>query len=161
MGHGVSQDSELIRVTLLDYFSLDVLIDKLVYPRVPLQHTRRWVSGVSFADLNNARHQGKCLDGRDAARREVWKYVGPQTIVVGHSAQSDLEALRMAHRTVVDTMVIEMQRIGAPKQQPGLKRLAALKLGRVIQNSKDGHDSKEDAMATRDLAHWTVLNGKT
>lgn len=53
---------------------------------------------------------------------------------------------------------------GGRKSQKGcgprsLKTLALEKLGRVIQDAGNkGHDSLEDAIATRDLAWWAVLN---
>jgi RNA exonuclease 1 len=39
-----------------------------------------------------------------------------------------------------------------------LKTLTLKRVGRVIQPKKTGHDSVEDAIATRDVAHWNVLN---
>lgn len=133
----------------------------------------------------------------------VWRYVGPHTVVVGHSANSDLTALRWIHPVVVDTYLIELSKKKAQqveadakakaeedskepsqtqsqdvvdakdtkqdvvkakkKRGPGtlsLKALTLEKLGRHIQlvNQQQGHDSLEDAIATRDLARWNVLN---
>jgi len=40
-----------------------------------------------------------------------------------------------------------------------LKTLARVRCGRDIQTSgKKGHDSVEDALAARDIAHWNVSN---
>ena len=38
-----------------------------------------------------------------------------------------------------------------------LKVLASERLNRAIQNKKIGHDSLEDAIASRDLIHWHVV----
>ncbi|KAK4243848.1 hypothetical protein C7999DRAFT_35804 [Corynascus novoguineensis] len=38
MGTAFDEDSELIRLTLIDYFSGEILIDSLVYPDVPMKH---------------------------------------------------------------------------------------------------------------------------
>ncbi|PGH01444.1 hypothetical protein GX51_05251 [Blastomyces parvus] len=107
MGQAASGDSELIRLTLIDYFSSAVLIDSLVYPTVQMEHYRTRFSGVTSGDMESARKQGTCILGRDSARFAMWKYVGPQTVVVGHSAHNDLESLRWIHPTVVDTHIIE------------------------------------------------------
>jgi hypothetical protein len=41
--------------------------------------------------------------------------------------------------------------------QFSLKTLAKVYLGRSIQQGKRGHDSVEDAIATRDIASWNVV----
>jgi RNA exonuclease 1 len=132
--------------------------------------------------------------GKDRARKAVWQFVGPNTVVVGHSAHNDLTALRWIHPVVVDTFLIESTKAKNAKaeekketdspttvsinvakkanehQQPrhrrakgsgplSLKTLAKVRLGREIQTGgRKGHDSLEDAIAARDLAHWNVVN---
>ncbi|PGH16602.1 hypothetical protein AJ79_01708 [Helicocarpus griseus UAMH5409] len=241
MGQAASGDSELIRLTLIDYFSSEILIDSLVYPRVPMEHYRTRFSGVTRRDMEAARIAGTCFLGRDDARKALWKYVGPNTVVVGHSASNDLDSLRWIHPTVIDTYIVEsaiqkeiekqikkeeekekraqakaerngliaskglfsdINRDGqnneqskpevgteaskglsnpdTPASNPGtkdkqleellkkwntasgglsLKMLARERLGREIQTAGNkGHDSLEDALATRDLVHWHVVN---
>jgi RNA exonuclease 1 len=107
MGTAASGDSELIRVTLIDYFSAEVLVNNIVQPDVPMQHLNTRFSGVSWADVRQAKKQGNCLRGTAGARKALWKYVGPDTIVVGHGASNDLRALRWIHELVVDSFVTE------------------------------------------------------
>jgi RNA exonuclease 1 len=107
MGTAKSGDSELIRVTLLDYFSGQVLVDNLVQPDVPMLHFNTRYSGVRPIDMDIARRAGTCFYGRDSARNAILKFVGPSTLVVGHSAQHDLTALRWIHPNVVDTYILE------------------------------------------------------
>lgn len=220
---GVSSDfeSELIRLSLIDYFSGQVLIDRLVRPNVPMQHMNTRYSGVTRQDIQNAIRNRTCiLGGLEEARKEVWKFVGPQTVVVGHSVANDLSALRWIHERCVDSFVVEegvRKKIKAKEEEeekekekvrekqkeerlleislhcgPGmaeetrrmmeeqeeikgkvkvkkmrgkrgedgmsLKALTKKKLGRVIQDGgKKGHDSVEDAVATRDLIHFHIL----
>ncbi|KAK3492048.1 ribonuclease H-like domain-containing protein [Neurospora hispaniola] len=107
---GVSSDfeSELIRLSLIDYFSGQILIDRLVRPKVPMQHMNTRYSGVTRQDLQNAIRNRTCiLGGLEEARKEVWKFVGPQTVVVGHSVRNDLSALRWIHKRCVDSLVVE------------------------------------------------------
>ncbi|KAH7316772.1 hypothetical protein B0I35DRAFT_479590 [Stachybotrys elegans] len=107
MGTADSGESELIRLSLIDYFSGQVLIDSLVYPNCKMAHyNTRW-SGVTRRDMEDARRAGRCIFGRDRAREAVWRYVGPQTVVVGHAANGDLAALRWLHPRVADTYHIE------------------------------------------------------
>ena len=107
MGTAKSGDSELIRVTLLDYFSGQVLVDNLVDPDVPMRHFNTRYSGVRPVDMDIARRAGTCLHGRDSARNAVLQFVGPSTLVVGHSTQHDLTALRWIHPKVIDTYILE------------------------------------------------------
>ena len=207
MGTAKSGDSELIRVTLVDYFSSAILIDSLVYPNVEMLHYNTRYSGVTRKDMEIARSTNRCIRGRDNARIAIWRFVGPKTVVIGHSANNDLAVLRWIHPVVVDTfLILSAHRNAArekaaiekaaiekaanekdksqpaapsegnlkpgstkngakPKKQKGsgelsLKTLAKEKLGREIQTAGNhGHDSLEDAIATRDLAHWIITNG--
>ncbi|KAH6847523.1 hypothetical protein B0I37DRAFT_146683 [Chaetomium sp. MPI-CAGE-AT-0009] len=110
MGTAFDGDSELIRLTLVDYFTGQALIDSLVYPDVPMKHfNTRW-SGITRADMERSRRERKCIFGRDAARMAIFRYVGPSTIVIGHGAQSDLLSLRWIHLRVVDSFLVESAR---------------------------------------------------
>jgi RNA exonuclease 1 len=190
MGTAFNNDMELIRLTVIDYFSGETLIDSLVFPDVKIKDfSTRW-SGVTRAKMWRSFRENKCIMGRDAARRAVFQYVGPSTIVVGHEAHCDLSSLRWIHPRVVDLHIVESARRRAaelkaeqenkeqeanesregdkPKEGvPGdtnkrgqrnpdgmsLKALAMKYLGRAIQVGRKGHDSLEDALATRDLIH--------
>ena len=190
MGINMDGESELIRITLIDYFTSEVLIDSLVYPDTELLHYNTQYSGITLSDITNAMSEGNCLYGRDEARKALWEFVGPQTIIVGHALYNDFNALRWVHGWVVDTLLIETRKEEKKKQtqksvgngsgtmvdrrgkwsgveeweaksEKGAKRLKTLamaKLGRVIQDGDDGHDSVEDALATRDLAHWAIIH---
>jgi RNA exonuclease 1 len=107
MGVSKGGDSELIRVTMVDYFTNEVLIDNLVFPNVGMQHLNTRFSGVSWDELRQARRDGTALEGRKKATLAVWKFVGPDTVVVGHSVHNDLKSLRWIHTNVVDTYFIE------------------------------------------------------
>lgn len=203
MGTSEIGESELIRVSVVDYFSGAVLLDSLVFPDVKMAHYNTRFSGVSRQAMNEARARRTCLFGRKEARRAVWRVVGPETIVVGHAANSDLTSLRWIHHTIADTLFIEQSIADAEKllaeaeaQQKAeeaaavaaaaiegeedenkeaveetvkveqyiprglsLKALAHERLNRTIQIRGQGHDSVEDALATRDLMHWHVVNG--
>jgi RNA exonuclease 1 len=107
MGTSKDHEPEVIRLTLIDYFTSEVLIDSLVWPDVPMLHYNTRYSGVSRPQLNEARRTGKCIMGLDRAREMVWKYVDNNTYVIGHSLSSDLTCMRWLHHNVVDSYVLE------------------------------------------------------
>ncbi|OPB36915.1 hypothetical protein A0O28_0059950 [Trichoderma guizhouense] len=107
MGTASTGESELIRVSAVDYFSGHVLLDKLVYPDVKMIHFNTRFSGVTRQDMENARRTRSCLMGRSAARKALWEFIGPNTIVIGHGANSDLTSLRWIHPVIIDTYLVE------------------------------------------------------
>lgn len=107
MGVAESGEPELIRVSVADYFSGATLLDSLVWPDVKMDHYNARFSGVTRRDMLEARRRRACLLGRGGAREAVWKHVGPDTVVVGHGANSDLGSLRLIHHRVVDTLLVE------------------------------------------------------
>lgn len=107
MGTNDYGESELIRVSVVDYFSGAVLLDKLVFPDIRIRHWNTRFSGVSARDMHEARRARTCLFGRANARRAIWQFVSPETVVIGHAVHGDLASLRWIHGRVVDTFVIE------------------------------------------------------
>lgn len=158
MGISFTGESELIRVSVVDYFSGERLIDGLVYPRVGMQHFNTRYSGVTRGMMETARRRGEVMAGRDDARQAVWRFVGRDTVVVVHGGKADLMALRWIHGRVIDTFLVEGRRINRQGgEKRSLKYLTEVMLGRRIQGGC--HDSVEDAMAARELVHWYVENG--
>ncbi|KAK7968694.1 hypothetical protein PG988_007767 [Apiospora saccharicola] len=106
------------------------------------------------------------------ARALLFEYVDSETILVGHSAENDLQMLRLAHGRVVDTSmqtaagVFGADRVAFPRVW-GLKLLLQRLTGKVIQtggrvarpgHAAVGHDCVEDTLATRELALWCILH---
>lgn len=203
MGTASSGESELIRLSVVDFFTGAVLIDSLVYPSVRMAHYNTRFSGVTKHNMEDCRRRRKCIFGRDSARQALYKFVGPNTVVIGHAGHQDLTSLRWTHHRIVDTLIIETRKrhletgmalrkeweesenteIGesanpsstvedkdntaATNSQEGglsLKALTLKRLNRIIQIKGRGHNSLEDALATRDLLHWhidAILNSAT
>lgn len=57
-----------------------------------------------------------------------------KTILVGHSLESDLKALKLIHNVVVDTSVLYPHKMGPPKKR-ALKTLCIENLKRIIQEN--------------------------
>lgn len=57
-----------------------------------------------------------------------------KTILIGHSLESDLKAMRLIHSSVIDTSVLFPHKMGPPKKR-ALRGLASDYLKKIIQNS--------------------------
>ena len=84
----------------------------------------------------------------------------PQTIIIGHSLNSDMTALKLTHPFIVDTSILYQHPRGPPMKS-SLKWLAQKYLGREIQKGHGtlGHDSVEDARACLDLVKMKCERG--
>lgn len=153
MGINYRGEQELIRVSMLDYYSGEILIDSLVYPTVDMLHLNTRWSGVTWPMLKHAKRTGQCVFGRTEALERIFDFVGPTTTLILHGGRGDMSALRWVHRRIIDIQYLEKRRCGGVGSPCSLKELAKRHLGRTIQNGF-GHDSVEDAIATRDLCHF-------
>jgi RNA exonuclease 1 len=108
MGTAESGDTELIRVTLIDYFTGEILVNNIVEPDVPLRHLNTKYSGVTWGHMREAQRKRTSLKATPGARNAIWRYVGAQTIVVGHGVSNDLRSMKWIHEHVVDSLVIEL-----------------------------------------------------
>jgi len=80
------------------------------------------------------------------ARNEILKLVNDNDVLIGHSLENDLHALKLIHTTVVDTAVL----FANNQRKRPLRDLSHSYLQRNIQLGS--HDSSEDALASLDLA---------
>jgi len=91
-------------------------------------------------------------------QRRIIELVPAEALLVGHSLESDLQALRLVHERVLDTALLFPHQKGPPFK-PSLRFLAERFLGRDIQQGPAGHCSAEDARAALDLALLKIRNG--
>ena len=92
-------------------------------------------------------------------QEDFLKLVYKETILVGHSLENDLLALKISHGLVIDTAVLYKHPRGA-SYKTALRVLARKFLSQEIQQSGNGHDSIEDAKATMELALLKIRYGK-
>jgi RNA exonuclease 1 len=84
----------------------------------------------------------------------------PTPILLGHSLESDLKALKLCHPFCIDTAIVYHHPRGRPLK-PGLAWLTKKWCGREIQTrGEGGHDPEEDARACLDLLKKKIENGK-
>ncbi|KAH1174587.1 RNA exonuclease 1 homolog isoform X1 [Mauremys mutica] len=142
------QGLELTRVTVISS-DLKVVYDTFVKPDNKVVDYNTRFSGVTEEDLENA-----SITLRDV-QAVLLNMFSADTILIGHSLESDLFALKLIHNTVVDTAVVFPHRLGLPYKR-ALRTLMADYLKRIIQDNVEGHDSSEDASACMELMIWKI-----
>ncbi|EEY17049.1 conserved hypothetical protein [Verticillium alfalfae VaMs.102] len=125
MGTAFDNEPQLVRVTLIDYFTAEVLVNNLVWPDVNMAHLNTQYSGVTWPQLKQAQRDGICIMGTGIARLQILKYIGPQTIVVVHGGGSDLSALNWIHPIIVDSHLVEAAYQKAKQEQEEADRESA------------------------------------
>lgn len=144
----------LTRVSLVDWDG-NVLLDELVKPAQAITDYLTQYSGITASMLENV---STTLSDVQAKLKSI---LTPDTILVGHSLDSDLRALQITHPFIVDTSLLFPHPRGPPLKS-SLKWLAQKYLTREIQkgHGSSGHDSIEDAKACLDLVKQKCEKGK-
>lgn len=158
---------EVVRVTAVSWPHNATLLDVLVRPYGEILDLNTRFSGVSrkmyaeapsytsIAEINPGTLSK--VDSPVVARQLLFDMLTPDTPLIGHAIENDLNTLRIIHPFVIDTVLLYPHRRGLPMRN-SLRGLAFEHLdGRSIQTAADqGHDSKEDAIATGDLVTKAV-----
>lgn len=180
---------ELIRLTAITWPERKKVVDVLVRPMGEILDLNTRYSGVLPEQFANAvpyrsdqDPKGSpdnsvlpIVDSPAAARALLFEHLQPETPIIGHAIDNDLNACRIIHPTIVDTVFLYPHPAGLPYRF-GLRALAKKYLDRHIQTGGGdrGHDSMEDARATGDLVRvkvretwqrlktlgWTIRSGK-
>ncbi|GAA5882690.1 hypothetical protein JCM16303_006546 [Sporobolomyces ruberrimus] len=109
-------------------------------------------SGILRGDLEKAEK------GLEGVREELGRWVGEDTVIVGHGLENDLRALRLVHKKVIDTAILFPHPNGGTWRF-ALRNLTKEYLKRFIQDSDPtiGHSAKDDAECALELVRWKVL----
>lgn len=118
---------ELTRVTVVN-FERKTVYDTMVRPDNKVIDYNTVYSGITAEMLAPVR---QTLRDVQAVLLSMFH---ARTVLVGHSLDSDLKALKVIHDVVVDTSVLFPHKLGPPKKR-ALKMLCIEHLGRIIQES--------------------------
>ncbi|XP_014348705.1 RNA exonuclease 1 homolog [Latimeria chalumnae] len=143
-----TQGLELTRVTVVDS-SLQVVYDVFVKPDSEVIDYNTRYSGVTEKDLLNTTSSIRDVQA------VLLNMFNADTILIGHSLESDLIALKLLHSTIIDTSLVFPHRLGLPYKRT-LRNLMADYLRRIIQDHVGGHDSRQDAAACMELMLWKI-----
>ncbi|KAK7850440.1 small rna degrading nuclease 3 [Quercus suber] len=129
----------LVKVCAVDH-NLQVKLDELVNPNKVIADYRTDITGVSARDL-----EGVTCSLADV-QKSMKKLLSKGAILVGHSLNNDLKALKLDHARVIDTSLIFMCLDGPINRRPSLNNLckandasAAMKL--VLAKIENGVDN--------------------
>jgi len=169
---------EVIRVTAVSWPDKKELLDVLVRPYGEVLDLNTRFSGISkeqfaealpydaaqagdlYDDSENQALESKELrkvESPAAARQLLFDLLAPETPLIGHAIDNDLNVCRIIHPFIIDTVLLFPHPKGLPSKY-GLKMLSEVYLNRAIQMGGElGHDSKEDAIATGDLVLYRVV----
>ncbi|GIY75100.1 RNA exonuclease 1 homolog [Caerostris darwini] len=139
---------ELTRISVIDP-DLKTVYETFVKPHNKVLDYNTRFSGITEDNLKNVR-----TTIRDVQAVLLCMF-NDKTILIGHSLESDLKALKIFHQTVVDTSVVFPHKMGLPFKR-ALRTLMVEKLNKIIQNDVGGHDSCEDAVSCMELMLWRV-----
>eukprot|EP01035_Chromulina_nebulosa_P018126 gene18126-23780_t len=142
---------EVTRVSIVNENNV-VLLDTLVKPSAPITNYRTEFSGITeelLAPVSVSLAQVQLF---------LLTHITSDSIIVGHSLDSDLKALKISHNKCIDTSIIYPHVRGHPYKYK-LKYLANHYLQLDIQRSGRCHDSIEDASAAMQLVQMKVING--
>jgi RNA exonuclease 1 len=144
---------ELTRISVIDWDGKAVM-DELVKPTNPIIDYVTAYSGITKEMLEPV------TTTLADVQQKLLKLLTPKTVVIGHSLDSDFNALKLTHPFIIDTSIIYPHAKGPPLKQ-SLKWLSQRYLRRDIQQNdgSTGHDSIEDARACLDLVKLKCEKG--
>ncbi|KFY93259.1 hypothetical protein V498_04509 [Pseudogymnoascus sp. VKM F-4517 (FW-2822)] len=151
------REFSLTRISLVAWDGT-VTLDELVKPEKPIIDYVTQYSGITeemLRPVTNTLHD---------VQQKLLEILTPRTILIGHSLNADLNALKLTHPFIIDTSLLYPHPRGTPLKS-SLKYLAKKYLGREIQKGGGtvgpgaGHDSTEDARTCLDLVKQKCEKG--
>ncbi|XP_065831133.1 RNA exonuclease 1 homolog isoform X2 [Oscarella lobularis] len=139
---------ELTRVTVIDH-ALKSVYETLVRPQLPIVDYNTQFSGITASMME------KVKTSLTDVQRDLMQIFTADSILIGHSLNSDLVTLKIIHAKVVDTSVVFPHAKGRPYKR-ALRTLAAEFLNKIIQDSAEGHDSLEDSVVCMEIMRQRV-----
>lgn len=147
---GDVQKDELARLSATNSEGVEI-INQIFKPSNPVVDYRTQWSGITPEILENATVPS------NTAVEILSKYANKDTIIVGHSLENDLRALKLIHTKCIDTSVMYSFNL-RPPNKPSLETLYRKYIQKPFrENPEKGHDSSEDARAAMELVKHALL----
>lgn len=141
--------SELARISCVNEKG-ETILNELFKPSDSVVDYRTKFSGITEDILNQATSTFEDL------KTILSKVADKHTIIVGHSLENDLRAMKLIHDRVVDTALIFHTDSKFP-YKPGLSKLYSKYIQKPFrENANHEHDSNEDARAAIELAQYII-----
>lgn len=134
----------LVKVCAVDR-NLQVKLDAVVNPKKAIADYRTEITGISATDLD-----GVTCSLPDV-QESMKKLLSHGTILVGHSLNNDLQALKVDHARVIDTSYIFKYANGPTRKKPSLSLLCKAKLSYELRKPGNPHNCLDDACAAMKL----------
>eukprot|EP01031_Cornospumella_fuschlensis_P036591 gene36591-44388_t len=147
---GKKDKNALIRLSVVNGLDPNqVLIDTLVAPSLLISDCRTRIHGISEEQLAGVKVSLR------HAQAGLLTLMDENTILIGHSICNDLDALKLDHKTVIDTAYLcplEYEHHSLMGLRALIERLMGFKL-------PETHDSVQDAKGALFLAAYVGING--
>ncbi|KAG8384340.1 hypothetical protein BUALT_Bualt04G0108000 [Buddleja alternifolia] len=134
----------LVKVCAVDR-DLKVKLDKVVNPNKAIADYRTEITGISATDLDGVTHS--LADVQKSMKR----LLSHNTILVGHSLNNDLQALKVDHTRVIDTAYVFKYPNGPTNKKPSLSLLCKAMFGYELRKKGSPHNCLDDACAAMKL----------
>ncbi|PIN09355.1 3'-5' exonuclease [Handroanthus impetiginosus] len=134
----------LVKVCAVDR-NLQVKLDEVVNPNKEIADYRTEITGISATDLDGVTYSLKDV------QKSLKKLLSHGTILVGHSLNNDLQALKLAYTRVIDTSYVFKYANGLANKKPSLSLLCKAMLGYELRVQGNPHNCLDDACAAMKL----------
>ncbi|XP_048132204.1 small RNA degrading nuclease 3-like [Rhodamnia argentea] len=141
-----------VRVCVVDR-SLKVKLNEFVNPGKAIADYRTEITGIVAADLDGI----KC--SLSDVQKSMKKLLSHGTIIVGHSLNGDLRALKLDHARVIDTSYIFQYPDASFQRKPSLNNLCKSVLGYEVRAKGAPHNCLDDASAVMKLVLAVIERG--
>ncbi|SMN21635.1 similar to Saccharomyces cerevisiae YLR107W REX3 RNA exonuclease [Maudiozyma saulgeensis] len=135
-----SKGFEMVRLTIVDFFTCKVLFDEIVEPFGDIIDLNTLFSGIHSEDMEQAIPYLDIMD-----RILTTDLINRNSILIGHGLENDLNVMRIIHERIIDTAIL----FSVGKYKTSLKNLTFETLSEKIQTGE--HDSSQDAIATMNV----------
>ena len=144
-----SKGEEVARLSVVDKNG-ELVLDEFFKPLGEVEDYRTKFSGITEELVMNREYTS------DKSVDILAKVADSHTIIVGHSLENDLRALKVIHDKVIDTALIYNADSKYPSKPP-LAKLYSKYIKKPFRTEQmGGHDSIEDAKASIELANYAM-----